>query len=209
MVVVGGCWRWSAVVRGGWRRLAVGWGWWGLAVLRSAPRRLASVGGWLGLVGVGGTPQCSAAVGVGWRLVGVGGCWRWWTGGGCSLPGPVRRCACVRLEAHPRCCVDFAHRVGHMQYQRAQRDRPRVRAFFERFQDQLVYGTDLMIFEGDAPAQTQRACHATWRAHFRWFATDEAMEVPEVDGAVRGIALAGPVLRKLYCGNAMRFFRGL
>ena len=50
---------------------------------------------------------------------------------------------------------------------------------------------------------------STWREHFRWFATDEAMEVLEVDGAVRGIALAGPVLRKLYCGNAMRFFRGL
>eukprot|EP01059_Diplonema_ambulator_P023074 TRINITY_DN3847_c0_g2_i1.p2 TRINITY_DN3847_c0_g2~~TRINITY_DN3847_c0_g2_i1.p2 ORF type:complete len:367 (+),score=158.42 TRINITY_DN3847_c0_g2_i1:1181-2281(+) len=101
--------------------------------------------------------------------------------------------------------VDFAHRMCHLQYQ-AKDNREGVREFFMKYQDQLVYGTDLMFFKGDSPQKIRDTCIETWFSDWKFLATDEALSCPEVNGEYRGLALPEYVLRKVYYTNALRWF---
>jgi hypothetical protein len=46
------------------------------------------------------------------------------------------------LDAYPNATVDLAARMTQVQYQ-SKSDREKVRSFFIRYQDRLLYGTDL------------------------------------------------------------------
>jgi len=48
----------------------------------------------------------------------------------------------IRLDRYPKMAVDMAARICHLQYQ-SSKDRERVRNFCIKYQDRLLYGTDI------------------------------------------------------------------
>ena len=105
------------------------------------------------------------------------------------------------LDAHPGVSVDLAARIGQVQYQ-SQRDRERVRLFFIRYQDRLMYGTDLAQSAEQSEADFGADLDTVWRRDWRYFNTGDALAVPELDAPVTGLALPRQVVDKLYRLNA-------
>jgi predicted TIM-barrel fold metal-dependent hydrolase len=120
-----------------------------------------------------------------------------------------------RLDKFPNMAVDMAERISHLQYQ-ALTERQKVRDFFIKYQDRLIYGTDLRCSAMDIvnnnitqPADLQAHAHAVWLRHWRFFTTDDKMRVPKVDGEFQGLKLPREVVDKIYRKNAERWFAGI
>jgi predicted TIM-barrel fold metal-dependent hydrolase len=117
-----------------------------------------------------------------------------------------------RLDRYPNLAVDLAARMVHLQIQ----PREKVRAFILKYQDRILYGTDLEFGRetgaADAdPAPLLARLAATYESDAAWLATDRdvAVESARAGFTSRGLALPGPVLRKLYVDNARRWYPGL
>ncbi|QGZ43340.1 amidohydrolase family protein [Pseudoduganella flava] len=121
-----------------------------------------------------------------------------------SLEWDVDRLAAF-LDAHPTASVDVAARIGQLQYQ-SQRDRRRVRDFFVKYQDRLMYGSDLAQSEEQDDAAFVADLDTVWRRDWRYFVTADSFKVPELDGQVRGLALPRAVVDKLYRLNAEKAY---
>jgi predicted TIM-barrel fold metal-dependent hydrolase len=111
------------------------------------------------------------------------------------------------LDRYPAAVVDVAARIGQVEYQ-SQRDREKVRRFFVRYQDRLLYGSDISQEPTQPGAELAAEAEKAWREQWRYFVTDDTFRVPEVDGPVRGLALPRDVIDKLYRLNAERAFKG-
>ena len=109
------------------------------------------------------------------------------------------------LDRYPNATVDLAARMSQVQYQSV-RDRERVRNFFIRYQDRLLYGTDLTQDPAGDPAEFRRSAHAAWESDWRYLATGESQRVDMIDADVPGLALPREVIDKVYYGNAVRVF---
>jgi hypothetical protein len=109
------------------------------------------------------------------------------------------------LDRYPNAVVDLAARMGQVQFQ-SNRHRGKVRRFFIRYQDRLLYGTDLTQEEGGDPRELRQEAHATWLRDWRYLNTDQSFSVPELDSPVRGLGLPRSVVRKIYSSNAERWF---
>lgn len=105
------------------------------------------------------------------------------------------------LDRNPQAGVDVAARIGQLQYQ-SSRDRERVRRFFIRYQDRLMYGSDLAQSAAQADQDFVAEVHAVWLKDWRYFNTAESMTVPELDAPVQGLALPKQVVDKLFHLNA-------
>jgi len=113
-----------------------------------------------------------------------------------------------RFEKFPNFAVDMAARVCHLQVQ----DREKVRNFCIKYQDRLLYGTDLgagRVYMKTSIDSTLARIEQTYSNDYRYFATDEEMQVWEVDGAFRGLALPAGVLRKIFYDNAKKWYPGI
>ena len=111
----------------------------------------------------------------------------------------------VFLDRFPKAMVDVAARIGQLQYQ-SQRDRERVRRFFIKYQDRVMYGSDLAQAPGQDVAAMAAEAEAVWRMHWRYFNTAERFQVADLDDPVQGLALPRAVVDKLYRRNAERSF---
>jgi hypothetical protein len=109
------------------------------------------------------------------------------------------------LDRFPSATVDLAARIGQLQYQ-SNRDREKVRQFFIRYQDRLMYGTDLSQSSEQSDADFNRDAHAVWLRDWRYFNTSQSMQVPELAEPVQGLALPKIVVDKLYSKNARKRF---
>ncbi|MBC6366751.1 amidohydrolase family protein [Algoriphagus sp. AK58] len=111
-----------------------------------------------------------------------------------------------RLDRYPNLAVDMAARICHLQFQ-SQKDREKIRQFLIKYQDRLIYGTDLGISGNSDPARVMANAKATWLKDWRYFVTDEVMEVSEVNGSFKGLKLPKGVVDKIYFHNAVRWFK--
>jgi Amidohydrolase len=109
------------------------------------------------------------------------------------------------LDRFPQAVVDVAARIGQLQYQ-SNRNRDKVRRFFIRYQDRLMYGTDLAQAPDQPDQEFIREAHTAWLDHWRYFNTTTVLKVAEVDQPVRGLALPKSVVNKLYRTNAQRLY---
>jgi len=109
------------------------------------------------------------------------------------------------LDRFPNATVDLAARMSQVQYQSV-RDRERVRDFFIRYQDRLLYGTDLTQDPAGDPAEFRRSAHEVWASDWRYLATGESQRVDMIDADVPGLALPREVVDKVYHRNAARVF---
>lgn len=109
------------------------------------------------------------------------------------------------LDAHPGVNVDVAARIGQLQYQ-SQRDLKRVREFFIKYQDRLMYGSDLAQSAEQDDAAFVADVDQVWRRDWRYFVTADSFTVPELDKPVRGLSLPRAVVDKLYRINAEKAY---
>lgn len=109
------------------------------------------------------------------------------------------------LDRFPEATVDLAARMGQVQYQSV-RERERVRAFFIRYQDRLLYGTDLTQGPTDDPAAFRRAAHEVWVSDWLYLATDKSQRIDTISADATGLALPREVVDKIYYENATRVF---
>ncbi len=117
-----------------------------------------------------------------------------------------------RLDKYPNFAVDLAARIVHLQIQ----PREKVRGFLVKYQDRLLYGTDLDFGRGsDAAGDDVEARLAGMAARYEsdaaWFATDQELPLERIRAGfrARGVALPASVLRKIYYENARRWYPGL
>lgn len=111
------------------------------------------------------------------------------------------------LDRFPTAVVDVAARIGQLQAQ-SQHDREKVRRFLIKYQDRLLYGTDIAQAPDQSGAALLREVEPVWRMHWRYFNTAERFKVSDLDRPVRGLALPREVVDKLYHLNAERAFPG-
>ena len=109
------------------------------------------------------------------------------------------------LDRYPNTVVDLAARMGQVEFQSNQ-DRDKVRRFFIRYQDRLLYGTDTTQEPGAAPQEIRREAHENWLRDWRYLNTEQTFQVPELDAPVHGLGLPREVIRKIYSANAERWY---
>ena len=120
------------------------------------------------------------------------------------------------LDAHPKATVDLAARMTQVQYQ-SKADRDKVRRFFLRYQDRLLYGTDLTespVTAADRaqnppilPGQFKQEADQFWRSDWTYLATAGTQHVEAIAADVPGLALSRDVIDKIYYRNARRVFK--
>jgi hypothetical protein len=84
-----------------------------------------------------------------------------WIGGRMPDPGDRVSANAAFLDRFPNANVDMAARMSQVQYQSV-RNFDKVRNFFIKYQDRLLYGTDLTINPGDDAAQFKQEAHGFW-----------------------------------------------
>lgn len=110
-----------------------------------------------------------------------------------------------RLDLYPNFAVDMAARVCHFQVQ----DREKVRNFIIKYQDRLLYATDLVISDENNTEERIASLGDEWKSDWTYFSSNEVMNSPNVDGSFTGLALDEDVLRKIYRTNALDWYPGI
>jgi predicted TIM-barrel fold metal-dependent hydrolase len=117
-----------------------------------------------------------------------------------------------RLDKFPNMSVDMAERVSHLQYQTLT-EWQKVHDFFIKYQDRLLYGTDLRSSAMDIvnkgikdPEGIKKHAHEVWMRHWKFFTDDQMMRVPKVEGEFKGLKLPREVVDKIYRTNAEKLF---
>jgi predicted TIM-barrel fold metal-dependent hydrolase len=109
------------------------------------------------------------------------------------------------LNRYPNASVDLAARLVHLKLQ-ASADRERVRQFFIRHQDRIVYATDLTRLPEQSDAAFADEAHTVWLNDWRFLSGDTELRSEEFDMPFKGLALPKEVLNKIYHANARRLF---
>lgn len=111
-----------------------------------------------------------------------------------------------RLDRYPNLAVDLAERIAHLYYH-AGEDRQRVIDFFDRYQDRIIYGTDIINDPDQSSETINEELASRWTTHWKFLATDNPMESPQVEKSFRGLNLSESILEKVYCSNAKRWYQ--
>ena len=117
------------------------------------------------------------------------------------------------LDRYPNANVDLAARMTQVQYQ-SNADYTKVRAFFVKYQDRLLYGTDLTQNPPDPHARAQnppdtgqgftKEADGFWRSDWRYLATPLVQHIDAIGADAKGLALPRAVIDKIYYTNARR-----
>lgn len=108
-----------------------------------------------------------------------------------------------RLDLYPNFAVDMAARIPYFMLQ----PRDKVRAFLLKYQDRVLYATDLVVFPRSKTEDTLAEFRNTYARDWKFFSTDEKVEYR--GHTYEGLALPHAVLQKLFHDNAMHWFHGL
>jgi predicted TIM-barrel fold metal-dependent hydrolase len=108
------------------------------------------------------------------------------------------------LDQHPNMTVDIAARIGELGRQ------PRTaRAFFEKYQDRVLFGTDATPHDEETPQQVFN--DKLYEIYYRFLESDDeyfdyapADVPPQGRWRIYGVHLPDEVLRKVYYANAAR-----
>lgn len=113
-----------------------------------------------------------------------------------------------RLDEFPNMAVDMAARISHLQYQ-SLNNWEKVREFMIKYQDRLIYGTDLSAEPSSDPTDLRKRMQKTWIGDWKYFVSNEDMTVSDFDGKFKGLALPQKVVKKIYFTNAKKWFPGI
>ena len=104
------------------------------------------------------------------------------------------------LDRYPGLKVDLAARLGPVMYH-SDRNRDKVREFFIKYQDRILYGTDFEVHDDPAtdPEQKMLELKKGWLDQWIYFTTDSVV-------GARGLKLPKEVIDKIYYRNAIKYF---
>lgn len=108
-----------------------------------------------------------------------------------------------RFDRYPNFVVDTAARVPYFMLQ----PRHKVRSFLIKYQDRILYATDLVVLPKDDAQKAVDEWKTTYARDWKFFATDGSVEYK--GKTYRGLALPKPVLSKIFHDNAVRWFPGM
>ena len=103
-----------------------------------------------------------------------------------------------RFDRYPNFAVDTAARVVYLALQ----PRDKMRAFLIKFQDRVLYGTDLG-YRPKGDSDSLRDWESTYVRDWKFFSTNNTVEFQ--GRKVQGLQLPDTVLRKLYHDNAVHW----
>lgn len=112
----------------------------------------------------------------------------------------------ARLDKFPNMAVDMAARICHLQYQ-SSKDREKVRKFCIKYQDRLLYGTDLSDGDSGDREKLTNWIHDTWIDDWKYFTSNDKMTSDKFRGTFTGLQLPKEVVRKIYNENAVRWYK--
>jgi len=108
-----------------------------------------------------------------------------------------------RFDRYPNYAVDTAARVPYFMLQ----PRDKVRAFLTKYQDRVLYGTDLVVMPKDNTEKALAEWNRTYERDWRFFSTDQTVEY--LGHTYQGLALPGAVLRNIFHDNAVHWLPGI
>ena len=109
----------------------------------------------------------------------------------------------ARLDKYPNFAVDTAARIRRLTFQ----PREKVRVFILKYQDRILYGTDLHVYAGNSDPNVSRLWETQYARDWRYLATDDTFEYE--GHTVEGLNLPQSVLKKIYHDNAIRWIPGI
>jgi predicted TIM-barrel fold metal-dependent hydrolase len=111
-----------------------------------------------------------------------------------------------RLDRFPNMSVDMAERICHFKIQ----ERDKVRNFIIKYQDRLLYGTDIIFTDNDPKGtgieKAQDILDNIWLSDWEYFTTDLMLTQDDIVKDYQGLRLPVSVLKKIYYENAVRMF---
>jgi predicted TIM-barrel fold metal-dependent hydrolase len=119
-----------------------------------------------------------------------------------SMEAAVNQMA-QRFDRYPNFAVDTAARVPYFMLQ----PREKVRAFLIKYQDRILYATDLVVMPQDNTEKALQEWKSTYERDWKFFATNQVVDYK--GHSTRGLSLPQSVLRKLYHDNAARWIPGI
>lgn len=109
----------------------------------------------------------------------------------------------AHFDRYPNFAIDTAARMDYL----ILAPREKVRSFFVKYQDRILYGTDLDLLATADVGESLKEWRATYARDWKFLATDETFDYS--GKTVHGLNLPEPVLRKLFRENALRWIPGL
>jgi predicted TIM-barrel fold metal-dependent hydrolase len=107
------------------------------------------------------------------------------------------------LDRYPNFAVDMAARMAYL----ARLPRADAIAFLMKYQDRLIYGTDLSFRAGDPVQNAIGYWERTYARDWAFLATNETVNIEGT--TAQGLALPETVLRKIFHDNAVHWFPGI
>jgi hypothetical protein len=108
-----------------------------------------------------------------------------------------------RMERYPNFAVDTSGRLDYLMTQ----PRDQVVAYFLKFQDRILYGSDMGFRKADVAEKSAAAWESRYASDWRYLSSDDTFEYKGRE--VHGLHLPVTVLRKLYHDNAVRWVPGV
>jgi hypothetical protein len=109
----------------------------------------------------------------------------------------------IHLDKYPNFAIDTAARMDYLMLMPTEK----VSAFLIKYQDRVLYGTDLDLLPDANVQDTLTEWQSTYARDWRYLATGETLTVEGKQ--VRGLNLPQPVLQKIFRSNATRWIPGL
>jgi hypothetical protein len=109
------------------------------------------------------------------------------------------------LDRYPTATIDLAARMGQVFYQ-TQQDRERVRDFFLKYQDRIMYATDIGDNGTPNPEDLTARLYDAWMRDWTYFVTDQVMESDLINGSFNGIKLPREAVDNIFYNTARRIF---
>jgi predicted TIM-barrel fold metal-dependent hydrolase len=110
-----------------------------------------------------------------------------------------------RLDKFPKMSVEPAARMGQVQYQSIG-NWQKVHDFFIRYQDRIMYGTDLSQEAPDNPDSVKKNAHDHWLKDWQYLTTGDSLQSPYVNQKFKGLQLPKTVVDKIYYKNAEKWY---
>lgn len=108
------------------------------------------------------------------------------------------------LEKYPNMCVDLA-RMPDL-FLHAKNNWQKTRDFFIRYQDRLLYATDVQVAMSTDTAKYNKSIHDARIRYWNFFVSDSNMK-DDVVGSFKALHLPASVIDKIYYNNARQWLR--
>jgi predicted TIM-barrel fold metal-dependent hydrolase len=108
-----------------------------------------------------------------------------------------------RFDLYPNFAVDTAARMEYLMLA----PREKVRNFLIKYQDRVLYGTDLEFLNGEATPDALKDWQETYARDWKFLATDQNLQLR--GRQIEGLNLPEPVLRRIFHDNAVRWIPGI